>query len=224
MFRRSTLDEVGLYDTNTMTEDIDLTMKILAKGGNKNQRIEFRRTIRSPTPTRCLPSRRWCRQRYRWKYGQDADLPQKLPDVLLDGAQAHRRAVVVLPPFAIWQEVVYLIEPMVVTIIIGVAIYFHLPMTLVSAIAIISSYLIVNILGIVHLSPRKDKLVLSLMSPLMYVFFYLAVGGGVHRSGAVGHSAAKLRKSISEEKVTGKSPERTGQLKGGRHRAEQVAA
>ena len=31
MFRRSTLDEVGLYDTNTMTEDIDLTMKILAK-------------------------------------------------------------------------------------------------------------------------------------------------------------------------------------------------
>ena len=52
MFRRSTLDDVGLYDTNTMTEDIDLTMKIIAQKGNRSSGWPTR-TTRSPTPRRC---------------------------------------------------------------------------------------------------------------------------------------------------------------------------
>ena len=41
MFRRGVLDEVGLYDTNTMTEDIDLTLKIIAQKGNRTQRLAY---------------------------------------------------------------------------------------------------------------------------------------------------------------------------------------
>ena len=148
-FRRSILEEVGLYDTNTMTEDIDLTMKILAQGRQQEQA-----TPRSPmtplaTPTRCFRSRPWCGQRYRWKYGW---MQTFLKHYRMFFSRDKKHTVGLswfFRPYAIWQEVVYLIEPMVVTIIIGVAIYFHSPMTLVSAIAIISSYLIVtDILGI----------------------------------------------------------------------------
>ena len=79
MFRRSTLDEVGLYDTNTMTEDIDLTMKILAKGGNKNQRVVY--AYDALTYTEAVPYvPSLVRQRYRWKYGRMQILPQVLAD------------------------------------------------------------------------------------------------------------------------------------------------
>ena len=54
MFRRETLDEVGLYDTNTMTEDIDLTMKIIARKGNRNQRVVY--AYDALTYTEAVPS------------------------------------------------------------------------------------------------------------------------------------------------------------------------
>ena len=111
-------------------------------------------------------------------------------------------------PTRCWQEVLYLIEPIIVTTISrSERSTYHSPWTLVTAMVIISLYVIVNILGTVHLS-RKDKLVLSLMSPLMYVFFYLL---SVVEYIALVQSVIrlpKLRKSISEEKVTWKSPER----------------
>jgi biofilm PGA synthesis N-glycosyltransferase PgaC len=171
MFRRSTLDEVGLYDTNTMTEDIDLTMKIIAKGGNKKQRIEFAHdSIAYTNAVLTFPA--LVRQRYRWKYGR---MQTFLKNYRMFFSMERKHTVGLswfFLPYAIWQEVVYLIEPMVVTIIIGVAIYFHLPLTLVSAIAVISSYVIVNILGTEHLSVR-DKLMMSALAPLMYVFLYV---------------------------------------------------
>jgi hypothetical protein len=58
------------------------------------------------------------------------------------------------------------------------------------------------------------------MAPLMYVFLYIL---SVVEYLALLQSMVRLprlRKSISGEQVTWASPERTGHLKGGRHRAE----
>ena len=93
MFRRSMLDEVGLYDTNTMTEDIDLTMKIIAQratepaGGVRRRRPVYTEAV--PSFGRCV------RQRYRWKYGRAAGVLQALAAVLLAGPQALAGPVVV---------------------------------------------------------------------------------------------------------------------------------
>ena len=85
MFRRDVLDEVGMYDTNTMTEDIDLTMKIIAKNGNRRSGW--------PTPRRDHLHRGGAVLQALSVSGTDGSTvgcrpSSKLAAVLLDGAQA----------------------------------------------------------------------------------------------------------------------------------------
>ena len=208
MFRRRVLDEVGGYDTNTMTEDIDLTMKILLARGNKNSRVVY--AADALTYTEAVESfTSLVAQRYRWKYGRMQSF-LKYGRLFFSTDRKHSRALGwVMLPHAVLQEVLYLAEPIIITTIIAVSIYFHSPATLISAIVTISLYIIANILGTAHLS-RKDKALLCLASPLMYGFFYLlalveylALVQAIIR-------LPRLRASISEEKVTWRSPERTG--------------
>jgi poly-beta-1,6-N-acetyl-D-glucosamine synthase len=222
MFRRSVLDEVGSYDTNTMTEDIDLTLKIIARKGSRDRSIAFAHD--SVAYTEAVPSfRSLVRQRYRWKYGRLQTF-YKNYRLFFSRDEKHSRVLSwFFLPFALWQEVVYLIEPVIVTVVVAITIYYRSPWTLLFAMIIVSGYVIFNILGTVHLS-RRDKALLSLMAPLMYVFLYIL---SVVEYIALLHAIVRLprlRKSISGEQVTWASPERTGQLKGGRHRAAQVAA
>jgi biofilm PGA synthesis N-glycosyltransferase PgaC len=217
MFRRSVLDEVGLFDTNTMTEDIDLTLKIISHKGNRKQRIAYAHD--AITYTQAVPSfRSLIRQRYRWKYGR---LQAFYKNYRLFFSRDTKHSVGLswfFLPYALAQEVMYLIEPAIVTVVIAVSIYYRSPWTLVSAMIIVSSYVIANILGTIHLA-RRDKVLLSLMAPLMYVFLYLL---SVVEYIALLQAIVKLphlRKSISGEQVSWTSPERAGALKGGRHRA-----
>jgi biofilm PGA synthesis N-glycosyltransferase PgaC len=222
MFRRSVLDEVGLYDTNTMTEDIDLTLKIIAQKGNRTQRLAYAHD--AITYTEAVPSfRSLVRQRYRWKYGR---LQTFYKNYRLFFSRDRKHSLGLswfFLPLALWQEVLFLVEPLIVTVVIAVTIYFRSPWTLLSAMIIVSGWVIANILGTVHLSWR-GKALLSLMAPLMYVFLYIVsvVEYLALLQAIVG--LPRLPKSISGERVTWTSPERTGQVKGGRHRAARVAA
>ena len=110
MFRRSTLDEVGLYDTNTMTEDIDLTLKIIARKGNRSSRVVF--AADSLVYTEAVPSlRSLYQQRTRWKYGRrrrstrTGGCSSPWTEALL------RLSWFILPPGA-GQEVLFLFEPL----------------------------------------------------------------------------------------------------------------
>jgi poly-beta-1,6-N-acetyl-D-glucosamine synthase len=220
MFRRSVLDEVGFYDTNTLTEDIDLTLKIISHKGNRKQRIAYAHD--AITYTQAVRSfRSLIRQRYRWKYGR---LQAFYKNWRLFFSRDTKHSVGLswfFLPYALAQEVMYLIEPAIVTVVIAVSIYYRSPWTLVSAMIIVSSYVIANILGTIHLSGR-DKALLSLMAPAMYLLLYLL---SVVEYIALMQTVVKLprlRQSVSGEQVTWTSPERAGALKGGRHR--RVAA
>jgi biofilm PGA synthesis N-glycosyltransferase PgaC len=208
IFRRSILQDVGFYDTNTMTEDIDLTLKIISQKGNRHYRIAY--AADAITYTEAVPSfRSLIRQRYRWKYGR---LQAFYKNWRLFFSM-HKRHGMVLSwfflPYALWQEVMYTIEPLIVTFVVGSAIYWRSPWTLISALLVITAYIVANVLNTAHLSGR-DKLVLTLMAPLMYVFLYLlSVVEYVALVQAI-ISLPKLRKSISAERVTWGSPERSG--------------
>jgi poly-beta-1,6-N-acetyl-D-glucosamine synthase len=222
MFRRNVLDEVGLYDTNTMTEDIDLTLKILAKKGNRTQRLAYAHD--AITFTEAVPSfRSLVRQRYRWKYGRLQTF-YKNYRLFFSRDKKHSFGLSwFFLPLALWQEVLFFFEPLIVTVIIAVTIHYRSPWTLLPAMIIVSGFVIANILGTVHLSWR-GKALLSLMAPLVYVFMYIVsvVEYIALLQAIVG--LPRLRKSISGEQVTWRSPERTGELKDGRRRAERVAA
>jgi cellulose synthase/poly-beta-1,6-N-acetylglucosamine synthase-like glycosyltransferase len=219
MFRRDVLDRVGLYDTNTMTEDIDLSMKIIAKVGNRRARLAY--AADALTFTEAVPSfRSLIRQRYRWKYGRMQTFYKNWRLFFSTDTRHAKGLSWFFLPYALAQEALYLVEPLIVTTVIAVSIYWRTPWVLLSAMIIISVYVIANILGTAHLSWR-DKALLSALAPSMYVLLYLL---SVIEYIALLQAIVKLHRlahSVSAEWVTWVSPERAGS--GGVHRATVCA-
>jgi biofilm PGA synthesis N-glycosyltransferase PgaC len=206
VFRSSTLKKVGYYDTNTMTEDIDLTMKIIARG-NKKQRVVYAQD--ALTYTEAVPSfKSLIKQRFRWKYGRMQTF-LKNPAIFFNVNKKYSKQLTwFILPFAIFQEITFLFEPVVVSYIFYTSIKYKSPQTMIFAMLVISSYLFVNIWSSSHLS-RRERLRLTLLAPPMYLLMYMM---SVVEYTALAQAVIKLpqlRKSISGEKTTWKSPERT---------------
>lgn len=206
-FRRSMLDKVNLYDSNTMTEDIDLTMKIIAKG-NKTHRVAFAPDVL--TYTEAVPSlSSLIVQRFRWKYGRLQTFLKNYK-LFFSTKRTHTRLLTwFILPYALFQEASFIIEPIIVTFIIGISIYYNTPQTLLSALIVISAYIIFNIASTAHLSV-KEKIRLSILAPSMYLLLYILT---IVEYAALIKSIIQLpnlKKSISKDKVTWASPERSG--------------
>ena len=74
-----------------------------------------------------------------------------------------------------------------------------------------------------HIFHGATRVAVSLMAPLMYGFLYiLSVVEYIALLQAI-VGLPRLRRASAARQVTWASPERTGRLKGGRHRAGQVA-
>ena len=69
IFRRDILFQVGLYDTDTVTEDIDLTLKIINRLGNTDHLVLFAPDVLCFTEAP-MTFKGLFRQRFRWKYGR----------------------------------------------------------------------------------------------------------------------------------------------------------
>lgn len=68
-FRKWAMEEVGYYDTDTVTEDIDFTMKLLQYFGNKKWTFGYANDVIAYTPA-VHYFNQLLKQRYRWKYGR----------------------------------------------------------------------------------------------------------------------------------------------------------
>jgi biofilm PGA synthesis N-glycosyltransferase PgaC len=190
-----------------MTEDIDLTMKIIARG-NKKTRVAYAHDV--ITYTEAVPSlSSLITQRFRWKYGRMQTF-LKNSSLFFSTSKNHTRLLTwFILPFAIVQEAMFIIEPVIITFIIGISIYYHNPGTLLSALFVISTYIIFNIWSTIHLT-KKEKFRLSFLAPSMYVFLYVLT---LVEYSALVRSIVKLpnlKNSISKNKVTWVSPERSG--------------
>ncbi len=169
-FRRSVLEEVGYYDTNTITEDIDLTMKFI-KLGNKENRVAYGAKVIAYTQS-VLNVKDLINQRYRWKYGRTQTFIKNAGLFFNSGSQYSKLLTWVFLPYAIFCDAVFFLEPLFVTYIVGESLYYHDWMTLVTAISVVSAYMMLNVLSEDTLAFR-DKWKLVLLAPTMYVFFYL---------------------------------------------------
>ena len=206
-FRLSILKAVNYYDTNTMTEDIDLTMKIIAKG-NKKYRVAYASDCL--TYTEAVPSfKSLIKQRYRWKYGRMQTF-FKNPSVFFshDRHQSKWLSWLILP-HSIFQEALFLLEPVVVTFIAAVSIIYRDPFTFLTALTVITAYILANIWSSSHLTV-KDRLRLSFYAPSMYLVLYaLSIAEYAALIKSI-KGLPKLRRSLSGERTTWISPERSG--------------
>ncbi|MEK7549687.1 MAG: glycosyltransferase [Patescibacteria group bacterium] len=170
VFRQSTLEEVGYYDTDTITEDIDLTMKIL-KRGNKENRVVYGSDVIAYTES-VLDISGLIRQRFRWKYGRAQTFVKNL-SLFFNRDKKHTKLFTwVYLPYAIFSDIAFFFEPVIIGYITYVIVRYADWLTLISAFAVVSAYIALTILSEVTIS-RKDRVKYALMAPSMYFFFYL---------------------------------------------------
>lgn len=169
-FRRSVLERVGHYDTDTMTEDIDLTMKLL-RLGNKEHRAIYGADVIAWTES-VLTLRALIKQRFRWKWGRGQTF-EKNWDMFFTRHKKHGKFLTwAYLPFALFSDIAFFFEPLVVSYIIYITALYGDWVTLVSAFTVIGMYLALNIVA-ENTVPWKDKMLFIALAPFMYFFFYL---------------------------------------------------
>lgn len=170
-FRRSALAQVGYYDTDTITEDIDLTMKLLRYGGNRAHRVIYGSDVIAYTES-VLDLAGLIRQRFRWKYGR-AQTFIKNRRLFFSRSKRHSRALTwVYLPYALFSDLAFFFEPLMVSYIAYIVVAYGDWVTLASAFAVVGGYIALNILA-EDTIPLRLKLVLAAIAPFMYFFFYL---------------------------------------------------
>ncbi|MEP7162945.1 MAG: glycosyltransferase family 2 protein [Candidatus Moraniibacteriota bacterium] len=169
-FRHSALREVGYYDTDTITEDIDLTMKFI-RLGNKEHRVAYGSDVTTYTES-VLDLAGLIRQRFRWKYGR-AQTFIKNSSLFFSPSKRHNRGLTwVYLPYALFSDLAFFLEPFMVTYILYIILAYSDWLTLMSAVTIIGAYLALNVIAEDTLA-WKEKLKLVAVAPLMYFLLYL---------------------------------------------------
>jgi len=169
-FRKSFLEKIDFYDTDTITEDIDLTMKIL-QYGNKNVRVIYGSDIIAYTQG-ALSVPDLIRQRHRWKWGRYQTF-LKNRNMFFSNEEKHTKSFSwFYLPFALYCDLAFFFEPLILLYMLYLIIGYKDIFTLVSAICVITFYMSMNILA-EETVRLKDKIRLIMLTPFMYFLFYL---------------------------------------------------
>lgn len=170
-FRRSALLKTGLYDTDTMTEDIDLTVKLIRHYGNKSYRVHYAADSVAYTE-HVLTFKSLVKQRFRWKYGRFQTL-LKNQELFFNNAKRYdKRLTWYQLPYALVGEFVLLLEPILVGYILFVAVRFTDVTSLISVYIIVTGFVFLMLTG-EDSETTRSKIVLSTALPLAYVLMYI---------------------------------------------------
>lgn len=169
-YRMSAMRAVKFYDTDTLTEDISVSMKIIAKG-NRAHRILYGADVVAMTEA-VSNLRALFRQRYRWKYGS---LQNLFKHSHLIGS-SHPDFTVMLTlyriPTSIASELILLLLPLSWAYIIYLVIA-HGGVTLIlGAYLTVTACMFLTLWHDEHLA-RREQLYLSLYLPFIYIIFFI---------------------------------------------------
>jgi biofilm PGA synthesis N-glycosyltransferase PgaC len=170
-YRTSVLREVGGYDIDTVTEDIGLSMKLIAHKGNRKFRIVYASDVVAMTEG-VQTYRQLMSQRYRWKMGSLQNLLKYSYLVANDNSSKYSYLLSFYRlPMAFLSELMLLIEPLILGYVVYLSIHFHSPYILMGAYLIVTLYVLWTVWPDEHLSLR-EKLKMSLQAFEMYILFY----------------------------------------------------
>ncbi|HSX08343.1 MAG TPA: glycosyltransferase family 2 protein [Candidatus Saccharimonadales bacterium] len=169
-YRMDVLRDVQFYDTDTLTEDIGLSMKVISTG-NKARRVIYAVDVMAKTEG-VETFKALVRQRYRWKYGSLQNLAKYSaimfsPDRRYTASLAFYRL-----PVAVLSEFVLLLSPLIWGYVLYLTLA-HLTLRLV-----MGAYLTISIYTFVTVwfdeyCRFKQRLHLTLYVPLAYFIFYV---------------------------------------------------
>ncbi len=170
VFRTSVIRKLGAYDTDTVTEDIDLTMKVVRLGNKKNLLVYAEDVVVFTEGTLSLKA--LFKQRFRWKFGRFQTF-WKNRDLFFNRDKKYSKFLTfVYLPFQLFSEVTFLFDPLFIAYIAYISIkvgditsYYgmFLFMMFYVAIAIVTDYM----------SSAKERSILLLFTPISYLMFLL---------------------------------------------------
>jgi len=169
-YRMRVLREVNFYSTDTVTEDIGLSTKIIHRG-NRDQRLIYASNVVAMTEG-VMTFRALVRQRFRWKYGSLQNLI-KYRDLLWNPSPRYSLSLTMYRmPMAVLSEFILLVTPLAW----GYTIYMTL--TQYDAYLIVGAYMTISIylLFIVWFDENlttRTRLHLTLYAPVMYFVLYV---------------------------------------------------
>ncbi len=169
-YRMDVLREVGFYDTDTLTEDIGLSIKI-ASNGNRDNRLVYAADVVAATEG-VDTVRALLKQRYRWKYGSMQNLI-KYRRLIGSTDQRYTLSLTMYRmPVAVVSEIILLCSPLIWAYVI------YMTLQQYSLGLILGAYLTITIYTLITLWTAEkmvfwNRLRLSIYAPIAYFIFYL---------------------------------------------------
>lgn len=169
-YRRSIMKQVGYYDTDTMTEDIGLSLKVVALG-NHDHKIVYGADVVAHTEG-VQSYRALFKQRYRWKMGSLQNLVKHRKLVAGSQSSYSRMLTYYRLPMAYLSELVLLIEPILFVYLVMQS-YNHQ-----SAGIFMAAYMTITLYSLFIIWPDEhssisEKLRLSIYSVALYFAMYI---------------------------------------------------
>lgn len=196
-YRATRLKEVGGFDARMKTEDIELSMRmtrLLGKTGGLVYASDYI-VHTDPVPT----YRSLFKQRFRWKFGSLQALFHNRSLLWAIDRKQNPITSWIRLPHALWSEFMLLLEPVLFSLFIYIAVAGKNPVLFIGACA---AYSVVNWLAVwsdEHYD-LKTKIHLSLLAPFMYVAsFVMSI---VQISAAV-RSLINIRSIVGLKEVSG---------------------
>lgn len=170
MYRMNVARAVKFYDTDTQTEDIGLSLKVVSSG-NLHQKIIYAADVLAMTQG-VNSYRALFKQRYRWKLGMLQNLLKYRRMIGSNSLLYSRMLTLYRLPLAIVGELILLIEPLLLIYVIYMSVLLMNPWTVVGAYLTICGYILWSLWPDEHLQ-TKNKWRLSAYVPIMYFSFYV---------------------------------------------------
>jgi poly-beta-1,6-N-acetyl-D-glucosamine synthase len=169
-YRRKVLEKVKFYDTDTVTEDIGLSMKIAALG-NKKYRLVYAYDVAAMTEG-VGDFSTLLRQRYRWKLGNMQNLFKYQKMLFSRDAKYSKGLSWYRMPMAFIGELLLLLEPISLGYVLYLSIHYLSLALILAAYMSITVYLLMVIWPDEHMS-LGGKFRASLYVPFLYFIFYI---------------------------------------------------
>jgi biofilm PGA synthesis N-glycosyltransferase PgaC len=205
-YRRDILQEVNLYDEDTVTEDIGLSLKIVSLGNRMHRIIYAADVVAMTEGVQTFDA--LIKQRYRWKMGNLQNLIKNRHLFANNGKQYSRALTLYRIPMAFLGEFMLLLEPLILGYIAYLSIIFHNPSIIIGAYATITIYILWTLWPDEHTSWFR-KLQLTAYAPFMYFVFYIM---NIIQYAAIIRCLFNYRQVLRKGEATGNwiSPERSG--------------
>jgi len=169
-YRMSTLRAVGFYDHDIITEDIALSIKIVASGNKMNKIVYGVDVIAMTEGVQTFKD--LLRQRYRWKMGNLQSII-KYRHLFASRDDKYTKTLTMYRiPMAFVGETLLLFEPIVIGYVIYLCLLLGSLSLLVGSYVTITIYLVWNILPDEHMS-FASKLRMCAYAPIMYFIMYI---------------------------------------------------